>query len=221
MKRPLIAAAVLLALAACGDKNEGAVALTASDTACRPATTDIKAGKVRFAIKNAGRETTEVYVYADGDKVVTEQENIGPGTSRTLEVNLREGHYQLACKPGQKGAGIRTDIHVTGAGGDDEMEEHEGREVEVEGKDFSFSGLESFRGVKDETVTFELKNTGAAQHELEINGPDGEHVGEVTPVDPGKEGKATMKLKARGVYTYKCDVEDHDARGMHGTFTVD
>ena len=67
MKRPVAAAAVLLALAACSDKNEGAVALTASDTACRVATTDVRAGKVRFAIKNAGRETTEVYVYADGD----------------------------------------------------------------------------------------------------------------------------------------------------------
>jgi uncharacterized cupredoxin-like copper-binding protein len=216
VKRPVLAAAVLLSLAACG-ATKRAVALTATDTSCRPATTDVKAGTVRFAVKNAGRETTEVYVYAAGDKIMGEQENIGPGTTRTLEANLRAGHYQLACKPGQKGAGVRTDIHVTGPGGGGTA----GRPVEVEARDFTFAGLDAFRPRAGETITFELQNTGAAQHEMEINGPDGAHVGEVTPINAGETGKATVKLKARGAYTYKCEVADHDSRGMHGTFTVD
>ena len=43
-----------------------------------------------------------------------EVENIGPGTSRDFTVDLGAGTYEVACKPGQTGDGIRTEITVTG-----------------------------------------------------------------------------------------------------------
>jgi iron uptake system component EfeO len=92
----------------------GATTITASDTACDVAKKDFTAGTTTFNVTNEGSKVTEVYVYAPGDKIVTERENIGPGTSVDLTVQLNAGKYQISCKPGMVGNGIRADITVTG-----------------------------------------------------------------------------------------------------------
>ena len=43
-----------------------------------------------------------------------EVENIGPSTKRNLIVDLVPGDYQVACKPGMVGNGIRSALKVTG-----------------------------------------------------------------------------------------------------------
>ena len=53
-----------------------------------------------FTITNAGTKVTEFYVYAAGDRVMGEVENIVPGLSRELIVELTAGTYETACKPG-------------------------------------------------------------------------------------------------------------------------
>ncbi len=57
---------------------------------------------------------TEFYVYAEGDRIMAEVENIGPGLSRKLIVELPAGKYEGACKPGMTGKGIRQAITITG-----------------------------------------------------------------------------------------------------------
>ncbi|MFI6516427.1 iron uptake system protein EfeO [Spirillospora sp. NPDC050679] len=107
-------------LAACGGDEGGAAdagggtAITAGDDKCELTKKDFPAGVAQFKVTNTGSKVTEVYVYAPGDKIVTERENIGPGTSVTLTVQLSAGKYQIACKPGMVGNGIRQDISVTG-----------------------------------------------------------------------------------------------------------
>lgn len=103
---------VALLTAACGGSSGPTVGVEATDSACTPAKTKLTSGKTTFAIHNAGSKVTEMYVYAPGDKIKGEMEDIGPGTTRNLSVTLAAGSYQLACKPGQKGHGIRTDIEV-------------------------------------------------------------------------------------------------------------
>ena len=58
---------------------------------------------------------TEVYVYGPNNRVMGEVENIGPSTRRSLVVDLPGGDYEVACKPGMTGDGIRTPIHVSGS----------------------------------------------------------------------------------------------------------
>lgn len=225
-----LSAATVLPLtlaAACGGgsaSTKGAIAVTATDTACTPATTGLPAGKVKFAVSNKGTKVTEMYVYADGDKTVGEVENIGPGTTRVLTIdNLKAGHYQLACKPGQQGNGIRTDVHVDGGSASDgmgSMNEAPTVHQTVIAKDFKFEGLGSFHPKAGDVVEFDLQNKGDAQHELEIKGPDGKVVGEVAPVDGGKDGKAVITLSKPGRYTYRCGIDGHEGLGMHGSFTV-
>ena len=112
---------VLLLSAAIGgcaaDKAEStsapAITLTTDDSTCRLSQTQLIAGESTFAITNEGSQVTEVYVY-QGSRVVAEKEDIGPGTSHDMSVQLDAGSYEIACKPGMTGDGIRTPITVTG-----------------------------------------------------------------------------------------------------------
>lgn len=118
--RRLGAGAALLAfvVAGCGGAatvaSSDTIAVTSSATACTVSRTTLPAGKHVFAIENTGSQPTEVYVYAPGDKIVAEKENIGPALKVQLEAELAAGSYDVTCKPGQTGAGIRTPITVTG-----------------------------------------------------------------------------------------------------------
>ncbi|BFU46822.1 iron uptake system protein EfeO [Krasilnikovia sp. MM14-A1004] len=110
------------ALAGCtGDKSDGApvaggpIAVKATDSACELARTTLDAGTAVFKVTNSGAKVTEFYVYADGDRVMGEVENITPGLSRELRVELPAGTYQASCKPGMVGQGIRTALTVSGS----------------------------------------------------------------------------------------------------------
>jgi iron uptake system component EfeO len=121
MRRPrglapaLLVVGLGLGLAACSSDEAGgdAFAITSSNTECLLAQTNLSAGKHRFQVQNTGSAVTEVYIYAAGDKVVTEKENIGPGTKATFSATLNAGTYEVACKPGQTGTGIRQTLTVT------------------------------------------------------------------------------------------------------------
>lgn len=114
------AAAVVIApilLAGCTEKSdaENAIAVTSTADACDLATTDATTGNVDFAITNSGNKVTEFYVYGNNNRVLGEVENIGPGLSGNLTVEIVEpGTYTVACKPGMVGTGIRTELTVGG-----------------------------------------------------------------------------------------------------------
>jgi uncharacterized cupredoxin-like copper-binding protein len=209
---------LLLALTACSNGGGKAVAITATGSSCQVADTDLPAGTTTFRVTNKGSDVTEVYVYAGGDRVVTEKENIGPGTSATFTADLAAGDYEVACKPGQKGAGIRTAIHVTGAGGPSAPQA--GRDVAFTAKDFAYEGLGGLSAKTGETVKFEMQNKGPSQHEFEVFGPDGKAIGEIGPTDAGKTGEVALTFARAGTYTYECGIGDDAKRGMKGSFTV-
>ena len=220
----LLAAAVTGCSSSSASGTGSKVAVKAGDSTCDVAKTAFEAGEIAFDVQNTGKDVTEVYVYGKGtsgtfDKVVGEVEDIAPGTSRDFEVHVTGGDYEVACKPGQKGDGIRTAIEVEGEGGSSEAAYD--REVEVEATDFAFEGLDGFTGKVGERVELKLENrSSTTTHELEVFGPDGKPVGEVAPVDAGKTGEAVLELKTAGTYTYECGLDGHAGKGMTGTFTV-
>ncbi|MGC4887132.1 iron uptake system protein EfeO [Micromonospora sp. NBC_01392] len=117
------AAAGLLAVAGltgCGGGDDadatagGPIAVKATDSACEVGSTEIDAGQVTFKVTNNGSKVNEFYVYAAGDRVMGEVENIAPGLSRELRVELPAGTYETACKPGMSGRGIRGALKVSG-----------------------------------------------------------------------------------------------------------
>lgn len=114
----LAAAASLLTLAGCAEKSDAkdtdAIQITASDTACEVSKKEFPAGHVKLSVENKGSKVTEVYVYAQGNRIVTERENIGPGTTAGITAEVKPGTYEIACKPGMEGAGIRQKVQATG-----------------------------------------------------------------------------------------------------------
>ncbi len=221
----VVVAVMALAGASCSSDSSStasAVDVVATDDSCTPTRTEYDAGKVTFNVKNKGHKVTEMYVYGDDDKVVGEVENIGPGTSRKMTVDVKAGKYELACKPGQTGSGIRKAITVSGAGGQSNAEKGKAsRQVDIKSTEYTFTGMENFTAKAGETIEFKLENVGQEKHEFEVFGPDGKAIGEVEPVEPGKTGEAYIEFKTAGRHTYICDVADHQSKGMTGAFMVE
>jgi iron uptake system component EfeO len=97
-----------------GSTAPGKITVAASDTECKVAASEIAAGTSTFTITNGGSKVTEFYVYAPGDRVMAEVENIVPGLTRELVAELPAGAYETVCKPGMVGKGIRNALKVTG-----------------------------------------------------------------------------------------------------------
>jgi iron uptake system component EfeO len=93
----------------------GPITVNAADTSCEVSTNTAPAGKISFSVNNTGTKTTEFYLYGTGDRIMGEVENIGPGLTRQLIVEVPDGGtYTAACKPGMVGDGIRAPFTVTG-----------------------------------------------------------------------------------------------------------
>ncbi|WP_406435153.1 EfeM/EfeO family lipoprotein [Streptomyces sp. NBC_00631] len=113
-------AAALTALSACTAKSDAegddAIKVTAADARCETSTKSVPAGHVTLAIENKGSKATEVEILFPDDRIVSEKENIGPGTKYTLTAEVKAGSYEIACRPGMKGHGVRQKLTVTGSG---------------------------------------------------------------------------------------------------------
>ncbi len=93
------------------------VTVTSTADACTLSTASAPSGTLTFAVSNTGTDVTEFYLLSgDGGRVVAEVENIGPGLSRELVVQVPPGRYLATCKPGMTGDGLRETFTVTDAG---------------------------------------------------------------------------------------------------------
>lgn len=114
-------AAALTTVSGCAEKSDkkdsDAILVKAMDDKCEVSKTSFPTGHVKINVENKGSKVTEVYVYGAGDRIVAERENIGPGTKAEIVATIKKaGAYEIACKPGMKGDGIRQKVTVTGDG---------------------------------------------------------------------------------------------------------
>ncbi|WAC54598.1 iron uptake system protein EfeO [Gordonia sp. SL306] len=110
-----VAAPILLAGCTSKDSENGAIAVTSTNDGCELDSTEAPTGDVNFKVANNGSKVTEFYLYGNNNRVLGEVENIGPGLSGNLTVEVTDpGTYTVACKPGMVGTGIRKEISVTG-----------------------------------------------------------------------------------------------------------
>ncbi|MFF0748473.1 iron uptake system protein EfeO [Streptomyces sp. NPDC004267] len=115
------AAATLAAVTGCTQKSDaksedGGVQVIAKDDSCEVSKKDFPAGHLKLNVENRGSKVTEVYVLYPDERIVAERENIGPGTKATITAEIKAGDYEIACKPGMKGDGIKQKVTATGAG---------------------------------------------------------------------------------------------------------
>lgn len=110
-----VALLAVLALTGCSSKPvDVTVAVTGTDTACTPASATSTAGVIQFDFTNSGTKESELYLLDAKGGTVGEREDVGPGTTAKLVVEVEAGSYTLQCKPGQKGDGVKTPFTVTG-----------------------------------------------------------------------------------------------------------
>ncbi|MEU0780427.1 iron uptake system protein EfeO [Streptomyces sp. NPDC006173] len=111
-------AAALAAVTGCTEKSDAkngdAIQVTAADSTCDTSVKSVPAGQVTLKIENKGSKATEVEILFPDDRIVSEKENIGPGTKYTLTAEVKAGSYEIACRPGMKGLGVRQKLTVTG-----------------------------------------------------------------------------------------------------------
>ena len=211
--RPVAVAAastLLFTVSACGgggSSNAPATTnqVTAGDSTCEVEKTRLDGGRTTFEVKNVGSKATEVYVYGragDGfTKIIGEKENIGPGTSQKFEVDLAAGEYQVACKPGMTGDGIRADLAVTGtASTSPGADAGYDREAEFE---VSAKGAVKRSPVRTakvaERIEFKLENEAGSEYYLEVLDPDGTRVGRVE-AEGGQEAEFVAEIDMPGKY---------------------
>ena len=112
-----------LALTGCVANHPGgggtgtAVSVTGKNGTCDVSTSTAPSGTVTFTMANKGSDNTELEILAsDGLRIVSEKENIGPGTTGTLTTQLAAGDYYTACIPGLVGEGVRAKFTVSESG---------------------------------------------------------------------------------------------------------
>ncbi len=71
----------------------------------------VKAGKVRFVVKNQG--TTDHGFEVEGQGIEEEIDPFPPGRTRTLELELAPGTYEVYCQvPGHEELGMKGELIV-------------------------------------------------------------------------------------------------------------
>jgi uncharacterized cupredoxin-like copper-binding protein len=76
-----------------------------------PARLTVKAGKVRFVVKNEG--TVDHGFEVEGPGLEEEIDPFPPGRTRTLELDLAPGTYEVYCQvPGHKELGMKGELIV-------------------------------------------------------------------------------------------------------------
>ena len=135
-----------LGLAACADNPKNAkggasgsgkaqeITVTLTDDSCKLSSTSFPSGVVTFTITNSGTVPNEFEVLTEDKlQIISEQENIGPGTTTKLTTSLKEGTCYAACKPNMVGElkGV-TELKITkGAAVDVSADEAKAREDAV------------------------------------------------------------------------------------------
>ncbi|MGW2744685.1 iron uptake system protein EfeO [Streptomyces sp. NPDC001450] len=192
--------AALTALSACTAKSDAkdgdAIQVTAADSKCETSAKSVPAGQVTLKIENKGSKATEVEILFPDDRIVSEKENIGPGTKYTLTAEIKAGSYEIACVPGMKGKGVRQKLTVTGSGKvakrDPQLDKAAAdyRAYAQEQADTTLPLVETFvKAVKDGDVEAAKKAYAPSRLGWERTEPVAESFGDIDPkVDVREDG---------------------------------
>ncbi|MFE1880472.1 iron uptake system protein EfeO [Streptomyces diastatochromogenes] len=192
--------AALTAITACTAKSDAkdgdAIQVTAADSKCETSAKSVPAGQVTLKIENKGSKATEVEILFPDDRIVSEKENIGPGTKYTLTAEVKAGSYEIACVPGMKGKGVRQKLTVTGSGTvakrDPRLDKAvaDYREYAQEQADATLPLAETFvKAVKDGDIEAAKKAYAPSRLGWERTEPVAESFGDIDPkVDVREDG---------------------------------
>ncbi|PSK62304.1 Iron uptake system component EfeO [Micromonospora sp. MH33] len=212
----VVAICATAALTACGDDDPAPkgdqVPVTATDTSCEVATTLFNPGAVTFTVTNRGQQATGVYLYGREDagftKVVAEAADVAPGKTGDLRATLATGQYEVACRPGRQGDGVRIRITVSDDGtvASAAAETAYDREVAVELTAAGITGAEGLIAEPGEKIAFRVTNKTTGARTLYVLNPDAKPAAEIK-VEPNGKAEAVVALGGAGNWTLKAQGE--------------
>ena len=208
------------------DRSEGSVvSVVMKDRSIKLSVRTVVAGKVTFAVRNAGTMGHEFVVmrsdrhhhllHMTGQQareagVRGEIEPFGPATTKRLTVTLTPGRYVLICNlPGHYKRGQFVALVVSPAASAPQT-------TEVGVSMFEMGFKLSKTRVPWGTVVFNVKNDGKLPHDFSF----GSRGGGSPLLQAGQSATFTVKFATPGKYTFICTVEGHYAAGMYGVLTV-
>ncbi len=198
--------------------------------------TDIAADA--FPIVSFEGEKDRIDEAAKGVKNVGETGDMLAGSTKTLIINLKPGHYAVVCNlPGHYRMGMHADFTVT---------PKDATTIQVSLGETSasqmFIKLSQNTAVSGEVV-FQVSNDGTRKHEFVVlsttiaadafpvvsfegeadrideAAPGVKNVGETGDMEPGSTKTLVIDLKA-GHYAVVCNLPGHYRMGMHADFTA-
>lgn len=102
-------AALASAVAACGSSSDSSdagaqtIAVTITDQGCDPTDLEATAGPATFEVKNVDSSANNEFEVLDGSLILGERENVTPGLSGEVSINLDPGSYDIVCgNPGNR-----------------------------------------------------------------------------------------------------------------------
>lgn len=190
------------------------ITVTASDTGCALSATTAPAGTISFGIVNTGTKVTEFYVYADGDRIVSEVENLTPGLKRELMVELAEpGTFTAACKPGMVGDGLRTEFTVTGTAAKGSADEKVAQAIADYRKFVAAQADELLSGTADFVAAVKARDVARAKElyptarlPWETIEPVAESFGDLDPRIDGREDVVEDGMEFTGYHRLEKDL---------------
>ncbi len=88
-----------------GGSSDGPIEVKITDTSCEVSANEVPSGTVTFNITNSGTATNEFEILAEDQlQIISERENLTPGTTVELTVQLEPGSYYTASKTNMVGA---------------------------------------------------------------------------------------------------------------------
>lgn len=190
----LLALALALAPSA-GSAPTTTVTVVATAHRCTLSRTSVPAGAVVFRVVDRGGTRHRRTFTIDGKRTAT-----------TLRILLPSpGFYPYRC-------GAATGRVVVDAPPTTTDYPGPGGTVTVSAYEYGFTF--STTTIPSGNVTFVVRNIGTVAHDFDIVSV------QASPyLEPGQTFTETVNLEAGRTYTYVCDVRDHFAEGMEGTFT--
>lgn len=101
--------------------------------------------------------------------------------------------------------------------------------IQIDAKDYKYNPVE-FKIKNEQQVTINFKNTGAVEHDIQIDGLEAEiinmeshrHGAEGIHIHamPGEQSSITFKALKTGVFEYYCTLPGHKESGMIGSISV-
>lgn len=91
----------------------GVVQVSEKEFSIDPSPKSVSAGKVTFRVKNDGSIEHNFVVFSADNKKLAEVDNIKPGQSQEVVVQLQPGEYRLVCTvAGHEQAGMSATVRV-------------------------------------------------------------------------------------------------------------